>query len=114
MEHLEKLLERLQYQVLQGNTDIEITELVYDPRKVVPGCLFVCMKGMAVDGHIFVKEAAEKGAAAVLVQEEVEAPGHLTVIKVEDTRYALALTSCAWFHHPAEELKGVQDVADAQ
>ncbi len=105
MEHLEKLLERLQYQVLQGNTDIEITELVYDSRKVVPGCLFVCMKGMAVDGHIFVKEAAEKGAAAVLVQEEVEAPGHLTVIKVEDTRYALALTSCAWFHHPAEELK---------
>ncbi|MEY8389947.1 UDP-N-acetylmuramoyl-L-alanyl-D-glutamate--2,6-diaminopimelate ligase [Lachnospiraceae bacterium 45-W7] len=105
MEHLEKLLERLDYKVVQGNIDKEITELVYDSRKVVQGCLFVCIKGTVVDGHTFVKEAAEKGAAAVLVQEGVEAPPQLTIIQVEDTRYGLALTSCAWFHHPAEKLK---------
>lgn len=105
MERLEKLLERLDYTVVQGGTDIEITELVYDSRKVKPGCLFVCIKGTAVDGHTFVQEVAEHGAAAVLVQEEVEAPQNVTVIKVEDSRYGLALLSCAWFHYPAEKLK---------
>ncbi len=105
MERLEKLLERLDYRVIQGDTEIEITELVYDSRKLVKGCLFVCIKGTVVDGHTFITEAAEKGAAAVLVQEETEAPEGLTVIQVQDTRYGLALASCAWFHYPADKLK---------
>ena len=42
MERLNKLLERLDFQVVQKDTDIEISELVYDSRKVVPGCLFGC------------------------------------------------------------------------
>lgn len=105
MEKLTSLLERLDYETVQGSTDIEITDLVYDSRKITKGCLFVCIKGTVVDGHTFVKEAAEKGAAAVLVQDKVEAPESLTVIQTKDTRYGLALVSAAWFHHPAEELK---------
>ncbi len=105
MERLEKLLERLDHTVVQGSTDIEITELVYDSRKVTPGCLFVCIKGTAADGHTFVQEVAAHGAAAVLVQEDVEAPKNVTVIQVKDSRYGLALLSCAWFHYPAEKLK---------
>lgn len=105
MEMLTSLLERLDYETVQGSTNIEITDLVYDSRKITKGCLFVCIKGTAVDGHTFVKEAAEKGAAAVLVQENIEVPEGLTVIRVKDTRYGLALVSAAWFHHPAEELK---------
>lgn len=99
------LLERLEYETVQGSTEIEITDLVYDSRKITKGCLFVCIKGTVVDGHTFVREAAEKGAAAVLVQDEVEVPKDLTVIRVKDTRYGLALVSAAWFHYPAEELK---------
>lgn len=105
MERLDKLLECLDYTVVQGSTEIEITELAYDSRKVMPGCLFVCIKGTAVDGHTFVQEVAEHGAAAILVQEDVEAPENVTVIKVKDSRYGLALLSCAWFHYPAEKLK---------
>lgn len=105
MERLDKLLERLDYTVVQGSTEIEVTELAYDSRKVMPGCLFVCIKGTAVDGHTFVQEVAEHGAAAILVQEDVEAPENVTVIKVKDSRYGLALLSCAWFHYPAEKLK---------
>lgn len=105
MERLEKLLERLDYTVVQGSMDIEITELVYDSRKVTPGCLFVCIKGTAVDGHTFVQEVAAHGAAAILVQDDVEAPENVTVVKVKDSRYGLALLSCAWFHYPAEKLK---------
>lgn len=105
MERLDILLERLDCQILQGGTDVEITELVYDSRKAVPGCLFVCVKGTAVDGHVFAKEVIKKGAAAIVVQNEIKAPEHVTVIQVEDARYGLALLSCAWFHHPAEKLK---------
>lgn len=105
MEKLTSLLARLDYEVVQGDPKIEITDLVYDSRKITKGCLFVCIKGTVADGHTFVKEAAEKGAAAVLVQDETEAPKELTVIRTKDTRYGLALVSAAWFHHPAEELK---------
>ena len=102
---LTKLLERLKYEVLQGKDDIEITELVNDSRKVCEGSVFVCISGAVVDGHNFINDVAEKGAAAVIVEKEVEAPAHVAVIKVEDTRYALALTSAAYFGYPADELK---------
>lgn len=102
---LKSLLERLEYTVLQGNDEIEITELVNDSRKVCPGSVFVCISGAVVDGHEFVEEVAEKGAIAVIVEKEVKAPDHVTVIKVADTRYALALTSAAFFGYPADELK---------
>lgn len=102
---LTKLLERLNYSVLQGNDDIEITELVNDSRKVCPGSVFVCISGAVVDGHDFISDVVEKGAAAVLVERDVAAPEHVTVIRVEDTRYALALTSAAYFGYPADELK---------
>lgn len=105
MEKLEKLLERLDYTVVQGKTEIEITELVYDSRKVTKGCLFICIKGAVVDGHTFIKEVIEKGAVAILVQEEVEVSESVTIVKVEDTRYGLALVSAAWFHYPAEKLR---------
>lgn len=102
---LKSLLERLEYTVLQGNDEIEITELVNDSRKVCPGSVFVCISGAVVDGHEFVEEVAAKGAIAVIVEKEVKAPDHVTVIKVADTRYALALTSAAFFGYPADELK---------
>lgn len=105
MEKLDRLLERLEYTLVQGTSDLEITQVVYDSRKVTKGCLFVCIKGAVSDGHVYAKEAAEKGAAALLVQEEVKAPESVAVIKVQDTRYGLALVSAAWFHYPAEKLK---------
>ena len=104
MPALKKLLERLDYQCVQGNPDIEISHLIYDSRKAGKDDLFVCIKGTAVDGHKFVGEVAQKGAAAIVVQEDVEAPEGVTVIKVEDTRYALALLSAAYFDHPAEKM----------
>ena len=99
------LLEKLEYEVIQGNDQIEITELTNDSRKVVEGSVFVCISGAVWDGHAYVKDVAEKGAIAVIVEKDVEAPEGLTVIKVKDTRYALALTSAAYFGYPADKLK---------
>lgn len=102
---LTKLLERLEYEVLQGSVQIEITQLANDSRRVTEGSVFVCISGAVVDGHEFVQDVVDKGAIAVIVEKEVDAPKDITVIKVENTRYALALVSAAYFGYPAEELK---------
>ena len=75
------------------------------PEKRAPGAVFVCISGAVSDGHAYAKEVAEKGAAALIVEKEVEVPEGITVIKVKNTRYALALTSAAYFGYPAEKLK---------
>ena len=102
---LDKLLERLQYEVVQGSDGTEVTTLVNDSRKVEKGSVFVCISGAVSDGHKYVADVAAKGAAAVVVQQDVEVPDDVTVIRVPDTRYALAQMSAAYFGYPAEKLK---------
>ena len=102
---LRELLENTEYEVVNGNTDCDITELVYDSRKLTKGCVFVCIKGTSFDGHKAAGEAAKCGASAVIVSDEVDVKGDIAVIKVSDTRYALACLSAAYFGHPAEHLK---------
>lgn len=84
--------------------DVDITDIVYDSRKAAPGCAFVCLKGSASDGHSFAGKAAESGAAVIIAQEPVEAPGAQVLI-VPDTRKALALMSSVFFGDPAGALK---------
>lgn len=101
---LKNLLEKLEYAVLSGDDSIEIRHLVNDSRKVEKGDVFVCIKGAGFDGHKFIEDVASKGASAVIVMEEIVAPVGVTVIRVEDTRYALACMSAAYFGYPAEKL----------
>ena len=103
---LKKLLERLDYEVLQGSDEIEITELINDTRKeIAEGSVFVCISGTVYDGHEFVGDVTARGAKAVVVEKEVEVPEDVTVIKVKDGRYALALISAAYFGYPADRLR---------
>jgi len=102
--YLDNLLEQLEYTCLQGDIHQSVTELVYDSRKVVKNCVFVCVTGSVSDAHDYIDEVAKKGAAAVIVEKEVEFPSDLTVIKVTDTRLALACMSAAYFDHPARKL----------
>ena len=102
---LNQLLERLEYEVVQGSDEAEITTFINDSRKVEEGSAFVCISGAVVDGHDFIGEVAGKGAAAVIVEREADAPEGMTVIRVKDTRYALALMSAAYFGYPADKMK---------
>ena len=107
MKTIHELLENLQYDVLTGSVEKEVTKVIYDSRKIEEGCLFICIKGANFNGHDFAKEACEKKAACVVVCEEAKVPQDTdtTVIHVEDTRYAMAFISAAYFDHPARELK---------
>ncbi|MDR2045144.1 MAG: UDP-N-acetylmuramoyl-L-alanyl-D-glutamate--2,6-diaminopimelate ligase [Clostridium sp.] len=104
---LHALFEKIQYRCLQGSARRQVTEVIYDSRKVSSGCLFICIKGTDFDGHDFALEAARKGAAALVVSREVEGleDQDVTVVQVEDTRYAMAFLSAAYFGHPARKLK---------
>ncbi len=102
---LTKLLERLEYRCINGSADIEIDQVVNDSRKAGRGSLFICIRGAVVDGHTFVDAVVKQGAKALVVEEEVAVPADVTVIKVADTRYAMALISAAFYGYPAEQLK---------
>ena len=102
---LDKLLERLDYKVLQGTDQTEITTLINDSRKAEKGSVFVCISGAVSDGHSYAADVVAKGAAALVVEHNVDVPEDVTVILVKDTRYALALMSAAYFGYPAEKMK---------
>ena len=102
---LDKLLERLDYKVLQGTDQTEITTLINDSRKAEKGSVFVCISGAVSDGHSYAADVAANGAAALVVEHNVDVPADVTVILVKDTRYALALMSAAYFGYPAEKMK---------
>ena len=105
MEKLSDLLEGIDYRLLQGDIEnTKISGLVYDSRKASEGCLFVCVKGANFDGHTFASAVADVGAAAIVVEQDVDVRSDVAVIRVSDTREALALLSAAWFGHPAEKL----------
>lgn len=105
MKQISGLLKELEYELLQGSLEGEISELIYDTRKVTKDSMFVCIEGTAFDSHEKAAEVVAAGAKVLVVSKAVEVPKTVTVIKVADTRYALALLSAAYFDHPARTLK---------
>ncbi|KSV58716.1 UDP-N-acetylmuramoyl-L-alanyl-D-glutamate--2,6-diaminopimelate ligase [Acetivibrio ethanolgignens] len=104
---LTELLAEVSYTCLQGELEKEILDLVYDSRKAGESSLFVCISGAVRDGHEFAAEVCEKGATALIVEKNVDVAEDVTVLKVENSRLALAQLSAAWFGYPARELKTI-------
>lgn len=85
-----------------ADQEMEITSISCDTREIENGALFVALSGHRQDGHDFIEQALEKGAAAVLCQTPPCRPGPWLV--TPDSRAALAAVSANWFGHPAKEL----------
>ena len=105
MKSVSGLLKNLDYQIIKGTREGEITALVYDSRRVTKDCMFVRIKGAVYDSHEHVEEITAKGARVIVAEREVEVPEGVTLVLVADTRYALSLLSAAYFDHPADRLK---------
>ncbi|MGM9935991.1 MAG: UDP-N-acetylmuramoyl-L-alanyl-D-glutamate--2,6-diaminopimelate ligase [Candidatus Ornithomonoglobus sp.] len=84
---------------LQG---IDITGIAYDSRKVSDGNVFVCIKGYETDGHKYAASAAEKGAAVIVAEEEIEVD--VPVVYVKDSRKTIAELACTFYGNPAKKL----------
>ncbi|QKJ28762.1 UDP-N-acetylmuramoyl-L-alanyl-D-glutamate--2,6-diaminopimelate ligase [Mucilaginibacter mali] len=106
MKYLSDLLEGLPFTELQGSADVEITAIVFDSRKVVPGCLFVAVKGTAVDGHDYIEQAVKDGAVAVICEE---LPGHTAdgadFLMVANSAVALGIVAANFYGNPSDQLK---------
>lgn len=102
-----ELVKDFEYEVINGELNREISTLVSDNRKLTKDCVFVCIEGANFDGHSVVNDAFKCNAAAVIVMKNVEVPENINtaVIKVKDTREALALASAAYFSYPTKEIK---------
>ena len=103
---LKQLLKNLDYTLVQGCLNTEVTDIYYDSRKVTPGGLFVCIVGTQRDSHDYAADVAAKGAAVLAIQHDLPAEvlaalPDVTVVKFESTRYAMSLLSTAYFGRPA-------------
>lgn len=107
MRELKQLLEKIEYKCVAGPVDVCVDGVVYDSRKITAGCLFLCIAGANADGHDFALEAVKKGAKVLVTEKDIPMEGMegVTVIRVEDTRYAMAYISAAWFGNPAKRMK---------
>jgi len=104
---LNELLQTVKPLAVEGPVDRDITGITYDSRRVMPGNLFVAMRGENTDGHRYVEAAIDRGAAAVVLEREGGLNPRATRIRVEDARHTLALASAEFYSHPSQQLKVV-------
>jgi UDP-N-acetylmuramoyl-L-alanyl-D-glutamate--2,6-diaminopimelate ligase len=104
---LTELLQTVKPLAVEGPVDRDITGITYDSRRVMPGNLFVAMRGENTDGHRFVEAAIDRGASAIVLERDAGLNPRATRIKVKDARRTLALTAAQFYHLPSQTLKTV-------
>ena len=101
---LSSIVNNLEFQQIKGSLQVEINAITYDSREVSPGSLFVAITGFQSDGHHYISKAIERGAAAIVIDKDTEVEASVAVLKVEDSRDALARISAAFYHDPTASL----------
>jgi UDP-N-acetylmuramoyl-L-alanyl-D-glutamate--2,6-diaminopimelate ligase len=106
MKYLSDILEGLAFTELQGSADTEISAVVFDSRKVVPGSLFVAVKGTVVDGHDYIDQAIKQGAVAIICED---LPAHTAAeadfFMVANSAAALGIVSANFYDNPTKNMK---------
>jgi len=103
---LQELLKNIKPTTIEGNTDVEITGVNIDSRKIKDGHLFVAMKGTQVDGHKFIGKAIESGAKAILCEDmPQEKNDGVCYIQVASTEDAVGKVATLFFEDPSKHLK---------
>lgn len=102
---LKDLMTGLHYQCICGDLEEEIDNIIYDSRIKTKSGLFVAIEGFKTDGHQFIRAAVENGAKAIVVQKDITCENKdVTIIKVDNTRSAMAVIANNMFSYPSREL----------
>ncbi len=101
-----ELIDGLNYEVVCGNTDVEVKDIKNDSRKVTEGDLFFCISGAVSDGHKYAEDVISKGASVLIVEKNIEVniPESVAVIKVDNSRYAMGYISSKYYGEPSKKL----------
>ncbi len=100
---LDALIRALAPGEVVGAAPVEISDLAYDTRRVVPGALFFCVRGQRVDGHALAAEAVERGARALVVEEALDQT--VPQLVVPDSRVAMGAAADVFFGEPTAALE---------
>lgn len=101
---LRELLRDVEYELVNGNLELEVNDIAYDSRKVKEGIAFVAMKGFRVDGHDYIDKAIENGTKFIIVENDVKVSDDITVVKLKDTRTDLSKLARTLFGYPDKEM----------
>ncbi len=105
---LSDIIKGIEIKKESGSMDIDITGMAYDSRNVSRGSLFIAIKGLRTDGHIYIKNAIGKGASAILAEDEpsgMTIPADIPFLISTDTRKAVAQAAVNYFRNPSKELR---------
>lgn len=101
------LFKNIKYDLVKGNMDEDITDIIYDSRKAKEGTLFLSIVGSQVDGHDYILDAIKNGVRVVVISKDVNISSDVTVIKVKDTRKILSKLTMTLFNYPQSKLKTI-------
>jgi UDP-N-acetylmuramoyl-L-alanyl-D-glutamate--2,6-diaminopimelate ligase len=101
---LNELLEAIETVEICGETGCEVTGIVYDSRRALPGSLFVALHGEKADGAAYIEDAVQRGAVAIISQTPCASGGSFPCVQVADARLALAKLSAVFYGHPSAQL----------
>jgi len=106
---LEKLLKDVDILSIKGVLDIDIDNINSNSKKIKNRGLFFAINGFSKDGAIFIPDAIQNGAIAVVVEPSVDIDSlnfqNITIVQVSNTRLALAQISCTFYDNPSKKLK---------
>ena len=107
---LKNLLKGIENIKTKGDLGLEIKKVENNSKKVIPGTLFVAVKGFDFDGHDYIEEAVKNGAVAIMLDisadlKKIKIPSDITVILTANTRLALAILACNFFGNPSKQFK---------
>lgn len=89
-----------------GSTNVAITALTFDSRKIEKDSLFIAIKGTQNDGHAYINDVISKGSIGILCEEfPSEINDKVTYVKVKDTSAALGIIASNFYDNPSEKLK---------
>lgn len=102
---LKDILYKVSLLATSGEMNIPIEKVQFDSRKVAKGDLFVAVKGTQVDGHNFIRTAVEKGALAIICEQEIAPIENITIVKTENSAQALGIIASNYYKNPSSKLK---------
>ncbi len=88
---------------LEEHADIDITGISYDSRNILPGNVFVCIKGYETDGHKFAQMAEKNGAAVIVAEDKIDVG--VPVWYVDNSRRAIAEMACCYYDNPSKKFR---------
>ena len=111
MKPLTNLLKSLKRYELVGKEDWNITEVLFDSRKIAAGAdgetqLYVAQKGTQTDGHQYIPQVIAQGGRVIVCEDLPETVDpEVTYVKVPDSSYALGVVASAFYDNPSRKLK---------